>query len=616
MKKGLLCLIVALFMILPLLFTSCGNEMTAEEIANANFQKADKALTLSVWLPVPSSVYESEASIASFNSRLSEVEAAINDYLRTNNYCTMLDFCTVNEDVYYSTLSNKFSTISNLNYVQGQQPANIVASGYINHAKLNPDTQIYEMAYPGILDNQLDIFFVGGYTNYVNYVNNGYVHALDKFFTDGQSYNSVFKSIRSLFLDATKIKNSYYAIPNNHTYSESGQYILVDKNLYAAYADKNWDDTVSLYALKSYIEAVGDAGLENVIPYVGTTETIPGIVYLDKDNLVAASLYNKKDNGEVNYEPAYLPNMSEFSEYMSFYLDLIEKSYVSASLTGDQVAAVQMYSGNLIDVKNLDSYYIIETIPPYASVDTLFSSMFAISSFSADYERAMQILCLLQDNTTLRTLLQYGIEEEDYDVGYVNGEKVIYTKNSGYVMDINYTGNCYRTYPASGVPMSGWDSIKSYNLETELDPYLSAKLKILRGDIADADKSNLNFYLTQLGDKNSTVLADFGKMSYAEYCKVATWIDEVGPTIQSAKEAIADAQKKYDDISSKYADPSSATGMDAMIMESQLKTIAEQQAILDSYSEYVSFASNYTALLDLLSAEDNENLVKLYQKIK
>ena len=52
MKKSLLCLIVAMLMLLPVLLTSCGDDMTAEDIANANFQKADKALTLSVWLPV------------------------------------------------------------------------------------------------------------------------------------------------------------------------------------------------------------------------------------------------------------------------------------------------------------------------------------------------------------------------------------------------------------------------------------------------------------------------------------------------------------------------------------------------------------------------------------
>ena len=115
MKKGLLCIIVMLIMVLPLVLTSCGNDMTAEEIANANFQKADKALTLSVWLPVPASVYETEASAKAFNDRLVDVEAAINDYLRTNNYCTVLDFCTFNEDVYYDELTKKFGEINELN---------------------------------------------------------------------------------------------------------------------------------------------------------------------------------------------------------------------------------------------------------------------------------------------------------------------------------------------------------------------------------------------------------------------------------------------------------------------------------------------------------------------
>ena len=35
MKKSLLCLIVAMLMLLPVLLTSCGDDMTAEDIANA-----------------------------------------------------------------------------------------------------------------------------------------------------------------------------------------------------------------------------------------------------------------------------------------------------------------------------------------------------------------------------------------------------------------------------------------------------------------------------------------------------------------------------------------------------------------------------------------------------
>ena len=614
MKKGLLCIIVMLIMVLPLVLTSCGNDMTAEEIANANFQKADKALTLSVWLPVPASVYETEASAKAFNDRLVDVEAAINDYLRTNNYCTVLDFCTFNEDVYYDELTKKFGEINELN--KTNKEAHVIAEGYVNYAKLNPETQIYEMAYPSVLDNQLDIFFVGGYEQFTNYINNGDVYALDKFFTEGQAYNSLFKSIRGMFLNATKINNAYYAIPNNHVYSDKGQYILVNKELYNTYSDKKWDDTFTLQSLKGYIEKIGESNLTGVVPYVGTTETIPGIVYLDKANLVAASLYNKNNKGDVIFEPEYLPNMSDFKEYMDFYLNLSDKSYVSGKLGSDEVAAVQIYDGNLIDFENVDDYYVIETIPPYASVDTLYSSMFAISTHSANYERAMQMLCLLQDNTEIRTLLQYGIEEEDYRVSSVNGEKVIITKDSGYVMDMKYTGNCYRTYPASGVPMSAWEDLKNYNLETEIDPYLATQLKILDGKLSDENKVLLNQYLTSLGDKNSTVFADFGRMSYAEYCKVATWIDEIGPIVSDAQNKIKDAQDEYDRIWGLLDVPGSPSKQEQSMLNKQLQIISEQQEVLDSYSEYVTFASNYAELLDLLGSEDNINLVKLYQKIK
>ena len=209
MLKKLTFLFLVLSLCVPFVLVSCGDELTDEEIANANFQEADTALTLSMWLPasVEYTVDTNGDGIPDqfnekFVTRLNAVEEAINDYLRSNAYCTEIDLIVVNEKDYYNQLSAKFDNIKEIEATNGK--AYLIANKYVNKAEKNPVTDIYQMAYPDVLEQQLDIFFVGGYNNYINYIENGDTYALNDFFTVGQVYNGLFKMIRESFFEATK----------------------------------------------------------------------------------------------------------------------------------------------------------------------------------------------------------------------------------------------------------------------------------------------------------------------------------------------------------------------------------------------------------------------------
>ena len=613
-------------MVLPLLLASCGEEMTAEEIANANFQKADKALTLSVWLPVKPTVdtdgdgvldgldyrfYGNEEE----KGRLDLVEDAINDYLLSNNYSTKLDFVVYTEDEYYTKLTEKFAEIKELEKTMGT--AKLQADKYVNHAEVDKETGLYKMAYPSILEQQLDIFFVGGYDNYKGYIENGDVHPLDKFFTEGQTYNGLFKMIRSAFFDATKINGSYYGIPNNHVYSEKGQYVLVDKNLYDNYADIKWDDTYTLLDLESYINKIGESELENVVPFSGTSKDVPGIIYLDEDNMIVASVQSATTNeetGKTTFYTEYLPTYEPYVQYLSFFYGLDAEGYVSTDIENKTVA-VRVFNGNLVDIENKDDYYIIETIPPYASVDSVFSSMFAISKYSANYERSMQMLQLFYENDTLRTLLQYGVEDVDYKVSNVDGEAVIFPKDSGYKMDLLYTGNCYRTYPDYGVPMSYWDDVKDYNFETKLHPFFWYQIKMHNGEISQSSMEKLNAIYETLGDANSKVKLGIDAMDSSIFDewqrgrKPTTYkrsIDTANKELNVAKTAFNEAKTAYD----------SATTQEAK--DAAMQTMQEQQAIIDDRVAQIYIYTNVQYIVSVTATElINEiyNLLNIYQEM-
>ena len=623
MMKKFACLALALLMILPLVLSSCGNEMTPEEIANANFREAEKALTLSLWIPTDAVVDEK------FELRLQAVEASINDYLRSNNYSTKLDIVAINEAEYNEKLTQRFAEIKEAEKTNGTAFA--TADKYINSAIKNELTGIYEMAYPKVLDTQLDIFFVGGYDNYITYVNNGDTYSLDKFFVEGQVYNGLFKKIRSIFMDASKVNGSYHAIPNNHVYSESAQYVLINKALYEEHAEAQWSEDIDLYALQDYIVKVGGLGLADVVPYVGTGDDIPGVVHLDKKNLISASIssgYQDSKTGKMIYTPKFLYELDEYKSYMSFYKNLKDLSFTADTLDEGKTAAVQVITTNEIELENYkDEYYVIETVPPFVDIESMYSSMFAISSHSANYERAMQILYLLQDNVEVRTMLQYGVEGVDFDIILnENEENVIRVNNTGYKMNLLYTGNCYRTYPAEGVPMSYWDSVKDFNYKVAIHPFFSYECAKIAGSFSDDDINGLNNYLGLTADKIALIKSAFEGMTAEEFANVFEAIKNSASTIEAritgAQTQLDNAVAAYEAAVEAYNNAVETEEKEAALanMEKCEQDVADKTEALNKWTNLKPYVLQFADLKTAIDSKDLSNLLKqykaLYDKVK
>lgn len=617
MKKIFTCLIVAVLMILPLILTSCGDELTPEEIANANFQEADKALTLSMWLPVPRVDTDGDGAKdgldSNFSTRLSAVEDAINDMLRSNNYCTKLEIVAIDEEEYYAKLSERFDSVKEAEKTNGK--AHLTANKYVNHAVKNEATGIFEMAYPDVLDTQLDIFFVGDYENYIKYINSGDTYELNGFFTEGQVYNGLFKKIRSLFMDAVKVNNKYYAIPNNHVYADNGQYVLVSKELYDANAGAEWSEDLGLVDLKGFIEAVGALNLENVLPYVGTANDIPGVVFLDKDNLVASA-------ASKSFEPNYLYDLDEYKSFMKFYKSLSAQSYAYDSLEDGKVAAVQVVSCSPLSLAEYaEDYYIIETLPPFASVDTLYSSMFAISSHSANFERSMQILYLFQTNSQIRTLLQYGIEGVDYDFEGTNDDKVVVSKNSGYKMSLLYTGNCYRTYPDNGEPMEYWDVVKELNLNVTLNPYLKYETKFMRGEVSEEKLQELANYVGLVSSDSKTIMDAFSSMTADEFNYIfdsfSYNLTQANRQLTRYQGNLATSTENYNAAKDAYDnaadDDAKATAL--ADMEKYAAEIEENQSMVTRWEGIKGCVEKYGSLSTMIKDDNREELLDVYNSI-
>jgi hypothetical protein len=120
--------------------------------------------------------------------------------------------------------------------------------------------------------------------------------------------------------------------------------------------------------------------------------------------------------------------------------------------------------------ENNKSYYVYVTKYPQAEASVLYGNMFAVSANSKNPEACVKVLTALNTNSTLKNILQYGIEGENYIINEDTG--MLERLNSDYLMDTNKTGNCFISHPEEGLPANYWEDAKKQSNETLINPLL------------------------------------------------------------------------------------------------------------------------------------------------
>lgn len=151
----------------------------------------------------------------------------------------------------------------------------------------------------------------------------------------------------------------------------------------------------------------------------------------------------------------------------------------------DASAPVRLVKGNYEKRADFgsDAYWYVEKTPS-ADRSEVFKSMFAISAYSIDPDRAMQVLYAINSVPEYRTMLQYGVPNATYDIK--NG--VVELPDNApysYTIDPYYAGNFFALYPCKDLGqtaalMAGWklqnselsfvDDLPSYTPPAPVEP--------------------------------------------------------------------------------------------------------------------------------------------------
>ena len=324
-------------------------------------------------------------------------------------------------------------------------------------------------SFPAVENDQFDIFLIHGYEEFELLNNDGLLSDLT---TSINNESKVLNSyINSFFFKGVKENGVISMIPNNRAAGES-KVLLINKDvckqlsydptMFKTFKDLfNYDDTGI-----SFIEDVVK-NMPGITPVAGEFE-IPNVKYLNGENDGSFSLITAQiDRGVIDFE-GFIKSITSpfhqtaFIDGYRFYKQL-KNTVNSVPFGSTDDFAVGFYTGDYKEIeKYSDKYQIITIQAPQLSREEAFATGFAVSSYTNDVDRAMEIITAINTNTELRTILQYGQEGTHwrYDL---EDSSIIRKLKDTYKMDINETGNVFVTYPDYGVPMSGWDEAKENN---------------------------------------------------------------------------------------------------------------------------------------------------------
>ncbi len=453
MKKGILCILLSILMLVPM-FASCSSELVFEEV---------EASVYTLY-----TIKDEETT----PEAIRQVELALNRIL-FHRLGVILKLVMVNEDEYEQLITDKYAEMEEYQLAKKNKTNKEDSSAAPSEdeevsADVMTGDDILDILEEGgnipLEEPRLDIFLVKGYDKYYDLATNGKLVSLDeKLNNEGKALKS---SIHSTLFTAAKVGNKTYGIPVNNAIGEY-TYLIFDADLLAEHnIDPN--TLTSVKDLRDYLETISQ-NHPDVVPLKNVKESID-FNFLSTSGFPA--LVTEK--GEVIN--AYTNN--QFKNYYSMIARYQALGYISEhfgtdnDVDDDTKYAVRIESGTIDSIsKKLEKIYgknanfaFTEFSPPIATNENTIDNIFCVSEFvssSDELTDVIEIMEAINTDAQLMNILTYGVENVHYmldDEGFVvrreesvqiddpenPGEKIL-VKNT-YIIDPNHAGNCFITH--------------------------------------------------------------------------------------------------------------------------------------------------------------------------
>lgn len=522
MNKKLTSLLLAALLTAGSL-VGCSSKAEEEDVATADTEQSVRvSMTLTLALPTKSGTTDEAAQ---------KVEAAINR-LTQAKFDTAIDLRLIPENEYQAYIDDTLSSIntkileeesaaeSRRKEIKALKAQGVDVSGMdtgddeetTETVETEEETIVNDLGisikqYPEVGDTQFDIFLVQGYDNYNSYIENEYIQQLDSELSGNSKLLKTY--IYPTFLELANVSGTY-AIPNNHPVGQY-QYLLVNKELVDTY-DYDPDELTTLLKCTDFIKDIGNQHLDGVVPLLGEVEPA-NMTYWGTDQSqwsILASQITNTMSYKLKLVPKSVFSINVFVNTIGAMKELSELGYIGDGTIKDgEKFAVGVVVGDASIVEQYgDEYYTYIYSKPMMTEEDAYGNMLAVSTYSKNLSRAMEIITYINTSTDIRTILQYGIEGENWEYENQDTQDTIRILNNDYQMDLVTTGNVYMTYPGEGMSMDYWDYGKQQNIDSISSPYIKFK-----GYINDNNKD----LIKQLDDLSKEYKAKLDALTYAEF---------------------------------------------------------------------------------------------------
>ena len=463
MSKKLLCILLCFVAVLTLAFSGCGEDKT-DDSTNEE-ASARKAVTINMMLI-------SDKEVSAETEAL--VEEAFNE-LTQAKYTTKVDFVFLSEEEYFTVLDEKLAAAAEYKETEGlldiTLPGLEISEETEEVVETTAETIVNELGqrllkYPDVKEHQIDIIFLEGRDRLVQYATEGKIKSLD---TNLNSTSKVLKDyIYPSFLEQVIYEKNTYAIPNNHLIGEY-TYLLVNKEL----AEKYYIDVTKIKSFadcKDLIVEIGtnEAGITAVLEYADPTNMH---YWLGGDDMaiIASELPADATAGTMTKMKSVF-EIKSFTEHMLLMKTCEDNGWFAEDPANAEKFGVAIMNGGAEIGENYgDDYEVVVLSYPSLVDETVYESMFAVSSYTADFDRAMEIITFINTDKDAKNILQYGVEDVHYEF---DDDGNFVSLNDDYVMNNLYTGNSFLAYTTEDMPTDAWDNAKIANRDSVVSPYI------------------------------------------------------------------------------------------------------------------------------------------------
>ena len=227
-----------------------------------------------------------------------------------------------------------------------------------------------------------------------------------------------------------------------------------------------------------------------------------------------------------------------FTEHMLLMKKCEDNGWFAADPENTETFGVAIMTGDYdLRDKYAENYDVKVLTSPTLTEEVAYQAMFAVSAYTANLDRAMEVITLLNTDAATKNLLQYGIDGVNYEL---DDDGALVYLNDAYRMTNLYTGNTLLSYPAPGEAANSRDDGKAANRDSRISPYFGLS------DVADEIDQDLVAEMRTLSDTymermyacaNAAELADF-----FENAKTELYAD---PTYKAAFSVGDDSKSPY-----------------------------------------------------------------------